>query len=472
MAWLRSHEARLGLLSMALLVFQGTALSLTLRYSRTRAGRPYLASVAVIYTELIKLLICIGAQMRESVRTAGERDHSVADEVRHQFGEILGKSFPMFVPAALFVMQQVLVIVAASHLDAVTFQICSQSFKILPTAFFAVWLLGQFLNPMQWASLPVLVIGVVFVTLNGSTAKQGTPLQPAASSDHLLLGLGASALSGLSSAYAGVYFEKYVKGKMGQTLWIRNLQLSIYGLPLAVMYSILKDGREIKEAGFLQGFDILAWSVVALQVFGGLIVGMVVKYADNILKNFANALSVIFTVLGAIPLFGQWPSFWFIIGIAAVMCSVFMYSGTIPDPGLASCAKHASWANMYGILSCDDCAAGGRRRSSDGGGGLSPAIRWCLRAMLLCTAAIGLIVFTLSAPAVTHEGLGDDGRVLGRRGGMTAGVVHLHDPRIVAGFEAHRPRMLQAVSHLQWLVSRQTAQPYVSLPYKRRRRHS
>lgn len=64
----------------------------------------------------------------------------------------------MAVPAALFVMQQVLVIVAASHLDAVTFQICSQSFKIMPTALFAVWLLGQFLTPMQWASLPVLAV--------------------------------------------------------------------------------------------------------------------------------------------------------------------------------------------------------------------------------------------------------------------------------------------------------------------------
>lgn len=66
---------------------------------------------------------------------------------------------------------QVLVIVAASHLDAVTFQICSQSFKIMPTALFAVWLLGQYLTPMQWASLPVLAVGVVLVTMNGSAGE-------------------------------------------------------------------------------------------------------------------------------------------------------------------------------------------------------------------------------------------------------------------------------------------------------------
>lgn len=79
----------------------------------------------------------------------------------------------------------------------------------------------------------------------------------------------------------------------------------------------------------------MAWSVVALQVFGGLIVGMVVKYADNILKNFANALSVIFTVLGAMPLFGQYPSPWFIVGVSLVSLSVFMYGKSAPQVSAA-----------------------------------------------------------------------------------------------------------------------------------------
>lgn len=66
------------------------------------------------------------------------------------------------------------------------------------------------------------------------------------------LGLSASALSGLSSAYAGVYFEKYVKGKMSSTLWIRNLQLGIYGLPLSIAYMYVKDHANLAHGGVMQ----------------------------------------------------------------------------------------------------------------------------------------------------------------------------------------------------------------------------
>ena len=107
--------------------------------------------------------------------------------------------------------------------------------------------------------------------------------------------------------------------------------------------------RAIREGGLHQGFDSLVWCVVGLQVFGGLIVGMVVKYADNIQKNFANALSVIFTVLGAIPLFGQVPSAWFILGVGFTMLSVFMYQQSMSPvsclvKGLQACAGDVSKA--------------------------------------------------------------------------------------------------------------------------------
>jgi uncharacterized membrane protein YciS (DUF1049 family) len=106
-ALLHKKDAQKGLLAMSLLVFQGTSLSLTLRVSRTQEGPPYLASVAVIYTELIKLLLCVAAQLVSCKRAAADNQHSFMTEFMAQSEDVLSKSLPMLVPAGLFVMQQV-----------------------------------------------------------------------------------------------------------------------------------------------------------------------------------------------------------------------------------------------------------------------------------------------------------------------------------------------------------------------------
>lgn len=54
----------------------------------------------------------------------------------------------------------------------------------------------------------VLVAGVILITLNGSSPGAGGPNSGTREDYDLVVGLGASAASGLSSAYAGVYFEK------------------------------------------------------------------------------------------------------------------------------------------------------------------------------------------------------------------------------------------------------------------------
>lgn len=230
----------------------------------------------------------------------------------------------MALPATMFAFQQVLLIAAATYLDAVTYQIFNQAFKLIPTAIFAQWLLGQRLTPMQWASIPVLAAGVILVTVNNGPSTDSAAVK-AVSQANWLIGMVSCCISGLSSAFAGVYFEKYVKKSNSPNLWIRNIQLSVFGVPFSGSLAVLKDGAAIREYGWLQGFSASTWTVVALQVFGGLVTGMVVKYCDNVIKNFAIAVSVILTVLIAIPLFGQYPSMFFLAGVGLVLVSVFMY---------------------------------------------------------------------------------------------------------------------------------------------------
>jgi solute carrier family 35 (UDP-sugar transporter), member A1/2/3 len=367
-------------ISMVLLVLQGTAMSVVLRYSRivtTSDQSHYLASVSVCMAETIKLVICASVQAtktylasrraaasklpistppdglatRGSTATARGADTGIA--WRAWVSKSVKDASPMALPAGMFTFQQVLLIVAATYLDAVTYQIFNQAFKLVPTAIFARVLLGQLLTTMQWASMPVLAAGVVLVTINnnsggggggggsGSSSTSGVGAAAAtasadggqiASTADWMFGMVSCSIAGLSSAYAGVYFEKYVKGKHAASLWVRNIQLGMFGVPFSLGYALVRDGDVIRAKGMFTGFTSSAWVVVALQVFGGLVIGLTVKYTSSVLKNFALAISVILTVLVAIPLFHQWPSAFFLVGVSLVLTSVFMYS----NPSLAS----------------------------------------------------------------------------------------------------------------------------------------
>ena len=126
--WFLLRDNRYATMSVCLLIFQGTALALTLRLSRINRATPYLSSVAVVITEFSKLLICFVAWTftRHGV---GKAESS---KFRNDLVDLLRNSSPLIIPAGLFVFQQVLVIVAASNLDAVTFEIFGQSFMFVP----------------------------------------------------------------------------------------------------------------------------------------------------------------------------------------------------------------------------------------------------------------------------------------------------------------------------------------------------
>lgn len=107
---------------------------------------------------------------------------------------------------------------------------------------------------------------------------------------------------------------------------MRNVQLSLLSLPFAAGTYLIKEGV---ESNLLKGFDGFVWYLVVLQAAGGLIVAVVVKYADNILKGFATSVAIIISCIASMYIFDFHLTVQFSMGTICVIGSIFLY-GYVP----------------------------------------------------------------------------------------------------------------------------------------------
>ena len=63
------------------------------------------------------------------------------------------------------------------------------------------------------------------------------------------------------------------------------------------------DGKEVLERGFFDGYNGIVWTTVLFQASGGIIVALCVKFADNILKNFATSISILLSFVASVYFF-------------------------------------------------------------------------------------------------------------------------------------------------------------------------
>ena len=106
-------------LSLMVLVVQNTFLVLLLRYSRTVEGPMYLASTAVVCTELVKFAICFGVLFHRNSYDVEKTAAQLKTEIFYKFHETAKLS----VPSVLYTIQNNLLYVALSNLNAATFQV-------------------------------------------------------------------------------------------------------------------------------------------------------------------------------------------------------------------------------------------------------------------------------------------------------------------------------------------------------------
>ena len=323
------------LLLLTGIVLQTSASVLVGRYSR-RPEIPavdlYIVNRLILVTEIGKLFL---SGVVEQVTTNGQLMKSIQQNIIKRPGDTL----KILVPALLYLLQNSLFYVALSNLTVPILQVTYQA-KLVTTAIVSVLMLHRKYTIHQWICLVSLSLGVAIVVLAESGNNGSGPTDDGTQS--LAKGLGAVMISCISSAFAGVYFEMLVKnvgsdsaavenvGSKSEpvSVWMRNMELAFFTIAILLVqgsWSAKKLDTNGATLSFFHGFTTSTWILVALQAGGGLLVAAVIKYADNVLKGLATAVSVcVVTIVSAVlfrtPIGGQ-----FSVGAIVILISVFFF---------------------------------------------------------------------------------------------------------------------------------------------------
>ncbi|KAI7884849.1 nucleotide-sugar transporter [Lichtheimia hyalospora FSU 10163] len=329
-------------LVLLLLIVQNSALNLVMRYTRASvpSDQQYLASTAVFMNECVKLIVCFGALYTMTCRRSLSR---LVKLLHYEFITQWPFAVKTAVPAVIYLIQNNLQYVAATHLDVATFAVLYQ-LKLLTTAFFSRIVLNKTLSQIKWVALGLLTIGIALVVLPKEELVESSSTNESIGNQSSVQGYAAVLVACVLSGLAAVYTEKILKGgppSAQQRLpldvggdkkdhhdmsvwWINSTRLAAFSVVLGVA-TLIQDVPIIMEKGFFVHYTPMTWCVILIQAIGGLIVGLVVKFADSILKGFATSFSIILSSLLSVWLFGFTITGPFIIGTGCVIYATYLY---------------------------------------------------------------------------------------------------------------------------------------------------
>lgn len=334
--------------SLCALTIQTTAAVIVTRYSKQFANpdeTQYASTSLVVSTEALKFVLSIvfiyvfdapaalqAAQSTKEVED-GEappvvvQQHVNANDSRYRVWRTLiytqnfsniPETLKLAVPALLYTLQNNMIYVALANLEATTFQVGYQS-KVITTAVLSVLMLNRTLSWTKWLALFILTGGIIATQVKFSVSDA---VVDATAVGNPTVGIAAVLFSAFCSAFAGVYFEKILKGT-NPSVWMRNAQLAFFSMIVGMITYFVSEPDDVR---FFQGYDGMVASLILIQAAGGLIIAVVVKYADNILKGFATAMSIVLCGVLSSAFMSFQPSVLFIMGSMLAIVATMLYS--------------------------------------------------------------------------------------------------------------------------------------------------
>eukprot|EP00933_Yihiella_yeosuensis_P057074 TRINITY_DN5661_c0_g3_i4.p1 TRINITY_DN5661_c0_g3~~TRINITY_DN5661_c0_g3_i4.p1 ORF type:complete len:399 (+),score=45.49 TRINITY_DN5661_c0_g3_i4:49-1245(+) len=310
--------------SLVLLTSWTTLGVIVIREVKRQPPKPTFSDVSVVFvSEMMKFT----ASFIMVAQSAGGFTAGV-DVVKAHLMSNPWANLQVCLPSLLYAIQNNLQFLSLELLSTPIQQVTYQ-FKILTTAFFATTILGKSIGSAQWTSILILLAGLIFILCprEGSQADKSTMVGdgPLGLSSSTLMGFGAVAAACFTSGLAGVLLEKILKST-DASVWLRNVQLGLFSVAMTIVVAFLQDPQRIAEGRMFDGFDRRAFYMAGCQSVGGLLAAAVLKYADNVLRCFSVAISIILTALASWVTSDYSPDMLFLLGTCFVISACFLYS--------------------------------------------------------------------------------------------------------------------------------------------------
>jgi len=267
-------------------------------------------------TETLKLTLC---SVAVAFRRASGLECKIWVGFRH--------TAAFAIPAALYMLMNIFVVVAGRRLPPPTFQLLAST-KIICTALASWAILKKRITPAQWIAVALLTAGVALGQWRNGALVVDEPFVP------VLLMLVNSCLS----AIAAVFTEKIIKAHSNAalTIYATNVHMAAHTLLISVCANTIRanvwQAAEPVVPSAIARLGPLTWLALCNEAINGVMMSLLMRHADSIVKNYAFGLSIFTTAGLAVPLLDYWPPPLFYVGASLVVFSMGLYasSGLVP----------------------------------------------------------------------------------------------------------------------------------------------